>query len=294
MADWTQLKNRVKSIIRLNNNQEINGQNLQDILIDIIDQIGVMSSTDKSKLDNYPIEFIKDLGTVISEANGDNIAAQSEIAGDRSVSFIRYTVQGVQALKVVIIFQWCNGINEVGQLKYVDKSTYRRNVKNATGITGVTTTATMWERTGAHYLGYDSANRKLQLKDYAQTAFRDVELPLVTDSTPGLMSNVDKQNLDKVLHITVDITLADITLVESVSSTFTFTKMLETVVSTHGRITFVINKGNTYLYITPLYIQVNTQTNQIKFSFINPTNNQLTISTWELNGEDWHISQETV
>lgn len=294
MADWTQLKDKVKSIIRLNNNQEINGQNLQDILVDIIDQIGVMSSADKSKLDNYPIGFVKDLGTVTSEANGDSIAAQSEIAGNRSISFIRYTVQGIQELKVIIILQWCNGINEAGQLKYVDKSTYRRNVKNATGVAGAATTATMWERTGAHYLGYDSTNRKLQLKDYSQIAFRDVEIPLATSSTSGLMSNVDKQNLDNALLITVDITNTELGVLKPVSSTFTFNKIYETAVSTHGKITFVIQKGETYFHITPLYIKVNTLTEQVEFLFMNPTSNQLTISIWELEGDNWRIHQETV
>lgn len=159
---------------------------------------GLMTAADKSKLDGMPGAFVLDLGQVSSTDVGDAQAAKSEIAGNRNIFAIRYTTQGVSALRTTVIIQWCNGINECAQIKFTDKSQWRRNITGTTGVAGDPTNAFQWERTGAHYLGYDAANRKIQLKDYNQTAFRDVQLPLATTSQAGLMAADDKKAVDKI------------------------------------------------------------------------------------------------
>lgn len=138
-----------------------------------------------------------DLGLVSSDDAGCAAAAKSEVAGNRQITMIRFRVRGVTSEKVTVIWQWCNGVDVCAQLKFVDKSVWRRNVTGATGVAGATTSATQWERTWAHYLGYDAANRKIQLKDYNQTVFRDVQLPLATETQAGLMSAEDKLGFDK-------------------------------------------------------------------------------------------------
>lgn len=156
---------------------------------------GLMASDDKIKLDSIESEFVKDLGLVASTDEGDQIAAKSEIAGNVKISFIRYRTAGVRAERVTTIFQWRNGINETAQLKFVDKAQWRRNVTGATGVEGATTTPTMWERTGAHYLYYNAASRTLQLADYNKTVFREVQLPLAQNEADnvvdGLISSED-------------------------------------------------------------------------------------------------------
>lgn len=156
---------------------------------------GLMTSDDKIKLDSIEPEFVKDLGLVASTDKGDQLAAKSEIAGNVKISFIRYRTAGVRAERVTTIFQWRNGVNETAQLKFVDKAQWRRNVIGATGVEGATTSTTPWERTGAHYLGYDAASRTLQLKDYNQTVFRTVQLPLAQNDADavidGLVSSAD-------------------------------------------------------------------------------------------------------
>ena len=137
-----------------------------------------------------------DLGLVSSDDAGCAEAAKSEVAGNRQITMIRFRVRGVTSEKVTVIWQWCNGVDVCAQLKFVDKSVWRRNVNGATGVAGATTSATQWERTFAHYLGYDAANRKIQLKDYNQTVFGDVQLPLATETQAGLMSAADKAKLD--------------------------------------------------------------------------------------------------
>lgn len=148
----------------------------------------ILSSAQKDKLEAYPAQFVLDLGTMPTEAEGDAKAASSEVAGNRNISFIRYQTQGVSNLKTTLIIQWPNGINETAQIKFVDKTEWRRNVTGATGVAGAPTNAFTWERTAPHYLGYDAANRKIQLKDYQQMVIKDVALPLATNSTPGLLS----------------------------------------------------------------------------------------------------------
>lgn len=138
-----------------------------------------------------------DLGVVASDDAGCALAAKSEVAGNRQITMIRFRVRGVTSEKVTVIWQWCNGVDVCAQLKFVDKSVWRRNVTGATGVAGATTSATQWERTWAHYLGYDAANRKIQLKDYNQTVFRDVQLPLATETQAGLMSAEDKLDFYK-------------------------------------------------------------------------------------------------
>ena len=148
----------------------------------------ILSSAQKDKLEAYPAQFVLDLGTMPTEAEGDAKAASSEVAGNRNISFIRFQTQGVSNLKTTLILQWPNGINETAQIKFVDKTEWRRNVTGATGVAGAPTNAFTWERTAPHYLGYDAANRKIQLKDYQQMVIKDVALPLATNSTPGLLS----------------------------------------------------------------------------------------------------------
>lgn len=156
---------------------------------------GLMTPADKEILDKIQPEFVKDLGLVASTDEGDQMAAKSEIAGNVKISFIRYRTAGVRAERVTTIFQWRNGINETAQIKFVDKAQWRRNVTGATGVAGATTTPTMWERTGAHYLYYNAASRTLQLADYNKTVFREVQLPLAQKDADvaidGLISSED-------------------------------------------------------------------------------------------------------
>lgn len=156
----------------------------------------IISEADKAKMGSYPAQFVMDFGLVESQAAGEQMAAASEVAGNRNISFIRFQVNGVSALKTTLILQWPNGINETGQLKFIDKAQWRRNVTGATGVSGATTTATQWERTAPHYIGYDTARRMIQLKDYTQTVSREVELPLATSSQHGLMNSSDKAKMD--------------------------------------------------------------------------------------------------
>ena len=167
---------------------------------------GLMAAADKKKLDGIPGAFVLDLGQVSSADVGDAQAAKSEIAGNRNIFAIRYTTQGVSALKTTVIIQWCNGIDVSAQIKFTDKSQWRRNVTGATGVAGAPTNAFEWERTGAHYMGYDAATRKLQLKDYEQHIIKEVQLPLATPSAAGLMSAEDKSAVNKIGGIENNVT----------------------------------------------------------------------------------------
>ena len=160
---------------------------------------GVMSAADKTKVDNYPEQFVLDLGIVESQAYGEREAAKSEVAGNRNISFIRFQVRGVKELKTILIMQWPNGIHETAQIMCVDKQQWRRNVTGATGVAGAPTNAYNWERTAPHSIVYDEQRRMIQLKDYqTEPVSQGVELPLVTSSKPGLMSSADKTKLDSV------------------------------------------------------------------------------------------------
>lgn len=164
------------------------------------DSPGLMSAADKARSDNYPTQFVMDFGLVDSQAAGEQMAARSEVAGNRNISFIRFQVNGVRALRTSLILQWPNGINETAQLIFTDKAQYRRNVTGATGVAGAATTATDWERTAPHCIGYDAARRMIQLKDYTQTTWKrgEVELPLATSSQHGLMSSADKAKITEL------------------------------------------------------------------------------------------------
>lgn len=162
---------------------------------------GLMSADDKKKADNYPSNFVLDLGLVDSQEAGEQEAAKSEVAGNRNISFIRFQVQGVRTLKTSLIMQWPNGVDETAQLMCVDKAQWRRNVTGATGVEGAPTTATPWERTAPHLIDYDKSRRRLQLKDYFRKVVPNenegwVELPLATSTQDGLMSAEDKSALD--------------------------------------------------------------------------------------------------
>ena len=157
---------------------------------------GVMTAADKTKVGNYPEQFVLDLGILNSQSEGENIAAASEVAGNRNISFIRFQVQGVSELKTTLIMQWPNGINETAQIMCVDKAQWRRNVTGATGVKGATTNAFKWERTAPHSIDYDEQRRMIQLKDYEnKTVSQEVELPLATSSQHGLMSIADKEKI---------------------------------------------------------------------------------------------------
>lgn len=157
---------------------------------------GVMTAADKTKVGNYPEQFVLDLGILNSQSEGENIAAASEVAGNRNISFIRFQVHGVSELKTTLIMQWPNGINETAQIMCVDKAQWRRNVTGATGVIGATTNAYKWERTAPHSIDYDEQRRMIQLKDYEnKTVLQEVELPLATSSQHGLMSIADKEKI---------------------------------------------------------------------------------------------------
>lgn len=157
---------------------------------------GLMSVADKVKVDNYPEQFVLDLGIVESQAYGEREAAKSEVAGNRNISFIRFQVRGVKELKTTLIMQWPNGIHETAQIMCVDKQQWRRNVTGATGVVGAPTNAYNWSRTAPHSIVYDEQRRIIQLKDYEnQTVSQGVELPLATSSQHGLMSISDKEKI---------------------------------------------------------------------------------------------------
>ena len=157
---------------------------------------GVMTAADKTKVGNYPEQFVLDLGILNSQSEGENIAAASEVAGNRNISFIRFQVHGVSELKTTLIMQWPNGINETAQIMCVDKAQWRRNVTGATGVNGATTNAFKWERTAPHSIDYDEQRRMIQLKDYEnKIVSQEVELPLATSSQHGLMSISDKEKI---------------------------------------------------------------------------------------------------
>lgn len=186
-ADKTSVQEQSSRIDTLHKASTIHDTQIQGNRISI-NEVKTSVQAVKDKLDEYPSQFILDLGTVSSQAEGESMAASSEVAGNRNISFIRFQVNGVSALKTTLILQWVNGINETAQIKFVDKAEWRRNVTGATGVAGAATTATQWERTAPHYLGYDATNRKIQLKDYTQAVSRDVQLPLVSPSSAGLFS----------------------------------------------------------------------------------------------------------
>ena len=160
---------------------------------------GLMSAADKDKLDGYPSKFVLDLGIVDSQAEGEQEAAKSEVAGNRNISFIRFQVQEDEKnIKTTLIMQWPDGIDTTGQLMFTDQSQFRRSVTGATGVSGNTTNAYPWERTAPHFIDYDKSRRMLQLKDYLKRAVSNedgVELPLATSTQDGLMSAEDKNAL---------------------------------------------------------------------------------------------------
>lgn len=141
--------------------------------------------------------FVLDLGLVNSQTEGEQIAARSEVAGNRNISFIRFQVQGVRKLKTSLIMQWPNGVDETAQLMCDNKQQWRRNVTGATGVEGDPTNAYPFERTAPHYIFYDAARRIIQLQDYEKREVKKVELPLATSTQDGLMSSSDKEKLDK-------------------------------------------------------------------------------------------------
>ena len=174
------------------------GDGLRDELVDqkmeLTDHSELLSEHD-SKLSMYPAQMMMDLGLVENQDAGLAMAARSEIAGNRNISFIRFQINGVSALRTTLILQWPNGMNETAQLVFTDKAQWRRNVSGATGNAGDTTTPTQLERTAPHYLGYDAATRKIQLKDYTQAVSRDVQLPVASRTTDGLLAKADYANL---------------------------------------------------------------------------------------------------
>ena len=150
----------------------------------------------EAKINNYPEQFVLDLGIVENQIYGEREAAKSEVAGNRNISFIRFQVRGIDKLKTTLIMQWPNGINETAQIMCVDKSQWRRNVTGATGVVGAPTNAYNWERTAPDRIVYDKQRRIIQLKDYEnQTVSQGFELPLATSSQHGLMSIADKEKI---------------------------------------------------------------------------------------------------
>lgn len=169
---------------------------------------GLMSADDKTKLDSYPSQFVLDLGLVNSQTVGEQMAARSEVAGNRQISFIRFEVNGVSARKTTLIMQWPNGINQTAQIMCVDKAQWRRNVTGASGVKGATTNAYKWERIAPQRIVYNASNRKILLEDYENLLVSDVELPLATSSQPGLLSADDKTKLDNYPETPLNISTA--------------------------------------------------------------------------------------
>lgn len=205
-----------------------NNKELDQILNELEQQIT------SSSLSN----FVLDLGFISSQDEGEQIAARSEVAGNRNISFIRFQVQGVEALKTTLIMQWPNGINETAQIMCVDKAQFRRNVTGATGVKGDATIATPWERTAPHYIGYDATNRKIQLKDYIQKVVNEVELPLATSTQHGLMSVADKMALDKAAE-KADTSIRILTFASALEDA----NIEEQSIEYHGTIVFIHGKG---------------------------------------------------
>lgn len=156
----------------------------------------ILSEADKTKLGKYPAQFVMDFGLVESQAAGEQMAAASEVAGNRNISFIRFQVQGVSTLKTTLIMQWPNGINQTAQIMCVDKAQWRRNVTGATGVKGDPTNAFQWERIAPQRIVYNASNRKIRLEDYERMLVSDVELPLATSTQHGLMNSSDKAKMD--------------------------------------------------------------------------------------------------
>ena len=205
-----------------------NNKELDQILNELEQQIT------SSSLSN----FVLDLGFVSSQDEGEQIAARSEVAGNRNISFIRFQVQGVEALKTTLIMQWPNGINETAQIMCVDKAQWRRNVTGATGVKGDPTNAFQWERTAPHFIAYDKSRRMIQLKDYQQIVLREVELPLATSTQHGLMSAADKMALDKAAE-KADTSIRILTF----ASTLEDANIEEQSIEYHGTIVFIHGKG---------------------------------------------------
>lgn len=157
----------------------------------------ILSESDKAKMGSYPAQFVMDFGLVESQAAGEQMAAASEVAGNRNISFIRFQVKGVSKLKTTLIMQWPNGINQTAQIMCVDKAQWRRNVTGATGVKGDPTNAFQWERIAPQRIVYNASNRKIRLEDYERMLVSDVELPIATPTQHGLMSAADKVALDK-------------------------------------------------------------------------------------------------
>ena len=205
-----------------------NNKDLDQILNELEQQIT------SSSLSN----FVLDLGFISSQDEGEQIAARSEVAGNRNISFIRFQVQGVEALKTTLIMQWPNDINETAQIKCVDKEQWRRNVTGATGVKGDPTNAFQWERTAPHFIAYDKSRRMIQLKDYQQIVLREVELPLATSTQHGLMSAADKMALDKAAE-KADTSIRILTFAYALEDA----NIEEQSIEYHGTIVFIHGKG---------------------------------------------------
>ena len=169
---------------------------------------GLMSADDKTKLDSYPTQFVLDLGLVNSQRVGEQMAARSEVAGNRNISFIRFQVKGADKLKTSLIMQWPNGISETAQIICVDKAQFRRNVTGATGVKGATTNAYNWERIAPQRIVYNASNRKRRLEDYERVLVSDVELPIATPTQHGLLSAADKTKLENYPETPLNISTA--------------------------------------------------------------------------------------
>ena len=205
-----------------------NNKELDQILNELEQQIT------SSSLSN----FVLDLGFISSQDEGEQIAARSEVAGNRNISFIRFQVQGVETLKTTLIMQWPNDINETAQIKCVDKAQWRRNVTGATGVKGDPTNAFQWERTAPHFIAYDKSRRMIQLKDYQQIVLREVELPLATSTQHGLMSAADKMALDKAAE-KADTSIRILTFASALEDA----NIEEQSIEYHGTIVFIHGKG---------------------------------------------------
>lgn len=150
---------------------------------------GLMTATDKGKLNNLSDKMIVDLGTVATSAVAEDYAAQSDVAGNRDILAIRYRTQvaGESGTRESFILQWVRGDNKCAQLLFHNLGIYRRDVTGASGQAGDNTNAFAWEPTFVHKISYTASNRKITLKDYGNNTVAEIQLPAASTSDQGMV-----------------------------------------------------------------------------------------------------------
>lgn len=150
---------------------------------------GLMTATDKEKINNLSDKMIVDLGTVATSAVAEDYAAQSDVAGNRDILAIRYRtkVADESGTRESFILQWVRGDNKCAQLLFHNLGIYRRDVTGASGQAGQNTNAFDWEPTFVHKITYTASNRKITLKDYENNIVAEIQLPAASTSAQGMV-----------------------------------------------------------------------------------------------------------